>query len=72
MAHCVLQSVPFAVSWKTTRLLRWVFPLWYYTSRHLTAVQGLVIPEVLRPYMQGREFLPWVKDLPKGLQRKHA
>jgi len=33
---------------------------------------GLVIPEVLRPYMQGRDFLPWVKPLPKGLQRKHA
>ncbi|KAF7426211.1 Cytosolic seryl-tRNA synthetase [Pleurotus ostreatus] len=31
---------------------------------------GLVIPEVLRPYMQGRDFLPWVKPLPKGLQRK--
>ena len=32
--------------------------------------QGLVIPEVLRPYMQGREFLPWVNELPKGLQKK--
>lgn len=31
---------------------------------------GLVIPEVLRPYMQGRDFLPWVKELPKNLQRK--
>ena len=34
--------------------------------------QGLVIPEVLRPYMQGRDFLPWVKELPKNLQRKQA
>jgi len=34
--------------------------------------KGLVIPEVLRPYIQGREFLPWVKELPKGLQRKQA
>ncbi|KAH8829105.1 seryl-tRNA synthetase [Flagelloscypha sp. PMI_526] len=34
--------------------------------------EGLNIPEVLRPYMQGREFLPWVKELPKGLQRKTA
>ena len=34
--------------------------------------QGLVIPEVLRPYMQGRDFLPWVKELPKGLQKKSA
>ncbi|KIP04037.1 hypothetical protein PHLGIDRAFT_94039 [Phlebiopsis gigantea 11061_1 CR5-6] len=33
---------------------------------------GLVIPEILRPYMQGREFLPWVKELPKGLQKKSA
>ncbi|KAI0705334.1 serine-tRNA ligase [Earliella scabrosa] len=34
--------------------------------------EGLVVPEVLRPYMQGRDFLPWVKELPKNLQRKHA
>jgi len=33
---------------------------------------GLVIPEPLRPYIQGREFLPWVKPLPKNLQRKKA
>ncbi|RDB19707.1 Serine--tRNA ligase, cytoplasmic [Hypsizygus marmoreus] len=33
---------------------------------------GLVIPEVLRPYMQGRDFLPFVKELPKGLQKKQA
>ncbi|KDQ13781.1 hypothetical protein BOTBODRAFT_160049 [Botryobasidium botryosum FD-172 SS1] len=32
--------------------------------------EGLVVPEPLRPYMQGREFLPWVKELPKNLQRK--
>ncbi|KAF8065167.1 hypothetical protein FPV67DRAFT_1501628, partial [Lyophyllum atratum] len=32
--------------------------------------EGLVVPEVLRPYMQGREFLPFVKELPKGLQKK--
>ncbi|KAE9405033.1 seryl-tRNA synthetase [Gymnopus androsaceus JB14] len=31
---------------------------------------GVAIPEVLRPYMQGRDFLPWVKELPKGLQKK--
>ena len=34
--------------------------------------EGLVIPEVLRPYMQGRDFLPWLKELPKGLQKKSA
>ncbi|KAF7762190.1 hypothetical protein Agabi119p4_8783 [Agaricus bisporus var. burnettii] len=33
---------------------------------------GVVIPEPLRPYMGGREFLPWVKELPKGLQKKQA
>ncbi|EPQ51884.1 serine-tRNA ligase [Gloeophyllum trabeum ATCC 11539] len=33
---------------------------------------GLVIPEPLRPYMQGRDFLPFVKDLPKGYKRKEA
>ncbi|TDL19478.1 serine-tRNA ligase [Rickenella mellea] len=32
--------------------------------------EGLNIPQVLRPYMQGREFLPWVRELPKGLQKK--
>ncbi|EAU84065.1 seryl-tRNA synthetase [Coprinopsis cinerea okayama7 len=32
--------------------------------------EGLVIPEPLRPYMQGRDFLPFVKELPKGLQQK--
>ena len=39
---------------------------------HIRQIQGLVIPEVLRPYMQGRDFLPWVKELPKNLQRKQA
>ena len=39
---------------------------------HVRQIQGLVIPEVLRPYMQGRDFLPWVKELPKNLQRKQA
>jgi len=34
--------------------------------------EGLRIPEVLRPYMQGRDFLPWVKELPKNLQRKQV
>ncbi|KAI0269547.1 serine-tRNA ligase [Russula aff. rugulosa BPL654] len=28
--------------------------------------EGLRIPEPLRPYMQGRDFLPWVKELPKN------
>ncbi|CAL1709891.1 unnamed protein product [Somion occarium] len=34
--------------------------------------EGLIIPEVLRPYMGGRDFLPWVKELPKNFQRKQA
>ncbi|KAI0246122.1 serine-tRNA ligase [Lactifluus subvellereus] len=34
--------------------------------------EGLRIPEVLRPYMQGRDFLPWTKELPKNLQRKQV
>ncbi|KAF8802386.1 serine-tRNA ligase [Phlegmacium glaucopus] len=34
--------------------------------------EGLIIPEVLRPYLQGREFLPFVKELPKGLQKKQV
>ena len=28
--------------------------------------EGLRIPPVLQPYMQGREFLPYVKELPKN------
>jgi seryl-tRNA synthetase len=32
--------------------------------------KGLRVPEVLRPYMGGRDFLPFVKELPKGLQKK--
>jgi seryl-tRNA synthetase len=32
--------------------------------------EGLNIPEVLRPYMGGREFLPFVKELRKGVQKK--
>ncbi|KAF9230078.1 hypothetical protein BU15DRAFT_69505 [Melanogaster broomeanus] len=35
-------------------------------------LEGLTIPEVLRPYMQGRDFLPWKKELPKGLQNKQG
>lgn len=27
---------------------------------------GLTIPEPLRPYMQGRDFLPFTRELPKG------
>ncbi|KAH8922822.1 serine-tRNA ligase [Atractiella rhizophila] len=28
--------------------------------------EGLIIPEVLRPYMQGRDFIPFVRELPKN------
>ncbi|KAG6907529.1 hypothetical protein DXG01_008565 [Tephrocybe rancida] len=49
-----------------------VFTPEYDVLTVLFASQGLVIPEVLRPYMQGREFLPFVKELPKGLQKKTA
>jgi hypothetical protein len=38
----------------------------------ISEIQGLNIPKVLQPYMQGRTFLPWVKKLPKGLQKKQA
>jgi hypothetical protein len=31
----------------------------------LTCQQGINIPEVLRPYMQGREFLPYTAELKK-------
>ncbi|KIM24287.1 hypothetical protein M408DRAFT_331818 [Serendipita vermifera MAFF 305830] len=32
--------------------------------------EGLRIPEVLRPYMGGKDFLPFTKELPKMYQRK--
>ncbi|KAJ7600603.1 hypothetical protein C8J56DRAFT_999769 [Mycena floridula] len=32
--------------------------------------EGMIIPIVLRPYMEGREFLPFTKDLPQGLIKK--
>lgn len=28
--------------------------------------EGLKVPPVLQPYMQGRDFLPWVRELPKN------
>lgn len=34
--------------------------------------EGLNIPPPLVPYMQGRTFIPWAKELPKNLQRKKA
>jgi len=34
--------------------------------------EGLNVPKVLQPYMGGREFLPFVKELPKGLHKKKA
>jgi seryl-tRNA synthetase len=39
-------------------------------TQELTGAQGVAIPEALRPYMGGRELLPWVRELPKGLQKK--
>jgi seryl-tRNA synthetase len=36
----------------------------------ISLLKGLAIPEPLRPYMQGRDFLPFVKELPK--ERKKA
>jgi len=34
--------------------------------------EGLNVPKVLQPYLGGREFLPFAKELPKGLQKKKA
>jgi hypothetical protein len=67
----VQQSELCAALQKITRHQRWVT---FFAVNEPTKIlgQGLVIPEVLRPYMQGRDFLPWVKELPKGLQRKKA
>ena len=39
-----------------------------HTSPDTVLLQGLVIPEALRPYMQGRDFIPYTKELP--LKRK--
>ncbi|KAM0750130.1 seryl-tRNA synthetase [Meredithblackwellia eburnea MCA 4105] len=32
--------------------------------------EGLVIPEALRPYMQGRDFIPYVRELPSHKAKK--
>ncbi|KAK4056687.1 Cytosolic seryl-tRNA synthetase [Microbotryomycetes sp. JL221] len=32
--------------------------------------EGLIIPEPLRPYMQGRDFLPYIRDLSQKLKEK--
>jgi len=32
--------------------------------------EGMNVPKVLQPYMGGREFLPWVKELPQEVQKK--
>ncbi|CAG7851854.1 Serine--tRNA ligase, cytoplasmic; AltName: Full=Seryl-tRNA synthetase; Short=SerRS; AltName: Full=Seryl-tRNA(Ser/Sec) synthetase [Serendipita indica DSM 11827] len=32
--------------------------------------EGLRIPEVLQPYMGGKDFLPFIRELPKNYQRK--
>jgi len=32
--------------------------------------EGVIIPEVLRPYMQGRDFLPYVRDIPAATKAK--
>lgn len=34
--------------------------------------KGMNVPKVLQPYMGGREFLPFAKELPKGLGKKKA
>ena len=34
------------------------------------ALQGVVVPEVLRKYMGGRDFIPFVRELPKEKARK--
>jgi seryl-tRNA synthetase len=31
--------------------------------------QGLTIPEVLRKYMGGRDFIPYVRELPKSKKK---
>ena len=31
---------------------------------------GVIVPEVLRPYMQGRDFLPYVRDIPPATKAK--
>ncbi len=58
-------------NYQTPEVRRLRSKLVFFYSRD-PQIQGLVVPEVLRPYVQGREFLPWVKELPKNLQRKQA
>lgn len=51
-----------------------LFLHWWHPAQSLFFVflKGVAIPDVLQPYMQGRTFLPWIKELPKGLQKKTA
>ena len=62
----VASKRPDAYCNEEVRFLSLVNHLW------LTLSQGLVIPEVLRPYMQGRDFLKFARELPKGWQKKQA
>ena len=46
----------------------------YMVSIHLHKISvyltGLIIPEVLRPYMRGREFLEFTRELLESFQKK--
>jgi len=44
--------------------------IYQYQYTHNYVSQGLQIPEVLQPYMGGKDFLPFTKELPKMYQRK--
>lgn len=46
------------------------YPYLVILARVLKLLQGLKIPEVLQPYMGGRDFIPFTKELPKMYQRK--
>jgi seryl-tRNA synthetase len=72
-APCARQNERSAAWWRTTKHQMSVRPSLLTRSQAADArLQGLRVPEVLRPYMQGRDFLPWEKELPKGLQKKSA
>jgi seryl-tRNA synthetase len=40
-----------------------------FQSSNLFSCQGIVVPEVLRKYMGGKEFIPFVRELPKSKKK---
>lgn len=49
---------------KKSCILMMKFPFLVHQSLYLQTEKGIVVPPVLRKYMDGLDFLPFVKDKP--------